>query len=88
MILSVVLFTLTRSNTGSADRYGRWKITMFFPGPPRICGSPLMSSCASIFPLIKTSQEIRVKQVNYFFLKRVDLVPDQQRLLETVHVDE
>ena len=41
-----------------------WKITMFFP---RIRDSALLSSCATILPLIMTSQEIRVKQVNYFF---------------------
>lgn len=34
---------------------------------PRIRDSALLSSCAAILPLIMTSQEIRVKQVNYFF---------------------
>lgn len=40
---------------------------MFFLGPLQISDSALLSSRSSILPPIKTSQEIRVKQVNYFF---------------------
>ena len=64
-----------------------WKIAMFFPPRAlRICDGAPLSSRASILPLIMTSQEIRIKQVNYVFWNMATLVHNQQPL-ESVHVD-
>lgn len=89
MIVSVVLFNLAWPNTGFAGRYGSHMVMEncnVFPRALQISDSTLLSSCTPILPLIMTSQEIRVKQVNYLFWNMAILVHNQQLPLETVHV--